>query len=123
MLAALAAVTIGTTAPVHLPTPEVTEARGYALVFSREDHRRFTVFVKDAGAEWSEVPKVESKSEDPCSFDWLVFHAYIPNVDFAVRTFESRQEGMAARPSMEDLMNYFEDDEFADNNFGLHDIY
>lgn len=123
MLAALAAVTIGMNAPPSDFRPEDTEARGYALVFSREDRGRFSVFVKDAGKEWSQVPQVEETAEKPCAVDWLVFHTLMPNVDFVLRTFRNKEEELAARRTSDDLTNYFEDDGFADNNFGLHDIY
>lgn len=123
MLAALAAVTIGMSAPPSEARPEETDARGYALVFSREDRGRFSVFVKDAGTEWSQVPKVEETVDNRCSVDWLVFHTLMPNVDFVLRTFRNQEEELAARRSSDDLTTYFEEDGFADNNFGLHDIY
>jgi hypothetical protein len=123
MLAALAAVTIGINAPPMETRPEETDARGNAEVFSREDRGSFSVFVKDAGKEWSQVPQVEEKVESPCTVDWLVFHTLMPNVDFVLRTFRNQEEELAARRSTDDLTNYFEDDGFADNNFGLHDIY
>jgi len=123
MLVALAAVTIGMTAPPKETRPEDAEARGYALVFSREDRGKFSVLVKDAGKEWSQVPKVEETVESPCEADWLVFHTLMPNVDFVIRTFRNHEAELAARRSADDLTTYFEEDGFADNNFGLHDIY
>ena len=125
MLAALAAATFGMSyQPPVVTQPEDVDARGYALVFSREDRGQFSVFVKDPGKRWAEVPKVEETAEKyDGGFDWVVFHTVIPNVDVVLTTFRSKED-MNAKATSDDLTGYFEDEGIvADNNFGLHDIY
>jgi hypothetical protein len=125
MLAALAAATIGMTYQPPITRPEDVGARGYALVFSREDRESFSVLIKDAGTKWEQVPKAEETVEKPCEFSWLVFHTIVPNMDFVLRTNKKAGEDIDAsvEPS-DDLTQYFEDDGMAaENNFGLHDIY
>lgn len=125
MLVLLAAATIGMSyEPPITNRPEDTEAKGYALVFSREDRGRFSVFVKDAGKDWDSVSRVEEAAEkSTCGVDWLVYHTIIPNMDVVLHTFRNTQEDLTAKHATDDLTGYFEDDFSADNNFGLHDIY
>jgi hypothetical protein len=125
MLAAIAAATFGMSyQPPVVTQPEDVDARGYALVFSREDRGQFSVFVKDPGKRWSDVPKVEETAEKyDGSFDWVVFHTIVPNVDVVLHTFRNKEE-LKAQPTSDDLTGYFDDEGIvADNNFGLHDIY
>jgi hypothetical protein len=126
MLAALAAATIGMTyTPPIVTRPEDVDARGYALVFSREDRGTFSVLIKDAGKKWDQVPEVEETAEKECDFSWVVFHTIIPNMDFVLHSFKSQGAELDAKADVSaDLSDYFEEDGItADNNFGLHDIY
>ncbi len=127
MLAALAAATIGMTyQPPIVTRPEDLDARGYALVFSREDRGTFSVLIKDAGKKWEQVPEVEETVEkQQCDFSWVVFHTIIPNMDFVLHSFKQEGADLDAKANLsEDLSDYFSDDGMsAENNFGLHDIY
>ena len=126
MLVALAAATIGMTyTPPIITRPEDVDARGYALVFSREDRGTFSVLIKDAGKKWESVPEVEATVENQCDFSWVVFHTIIPNVDFVLHSFRQQGAELDAKANVsEDLSDYFAEDGItADNNFGLHDIY
>lgn len=126
MLVALAAATIGMTYTPPIETrPEDLDARGYALVFSREDRGTFSVLIKDAGKKWENAAKVEETNENPCDFSWLVFHTIVPNMDFVLHSFRKEGTDMGAKVhASEDLTDYFENEGMvAENNFGLHDIY
>ena len=126
MLAALAAATIGMTyTPPIITRPEDVDARGYALVFSREDRGTFSVLIKDAGKKWDQVPAAETTAESQCDFSRVVFDTIIPNVDFVLHSFKQQGQELDAKANVsEDLSDYFSDDGIsAENNFGLHDIY
>jgi|SRR5687767_4182300 len=125
MLAALAAATIGMTyQPPIVTRPEDLDAKGYALVFSREDRGTFSVLIKDAGKKWEQNAAVE-ETEKSCEFSWLVFHTIVPNMDFVLHSFRKEGTDMDAKVNVQDdLTDYFKNDGIeAENNFGLHDIY
>jgi hypothetical protein len=125
MITALAAATIGMTyTPPLVTRPEDLDARGYALVFSREDRGTFSVLVKDAGKKWEQIPKSEETALNHC-VSWVVFHTIVPNLDFVLHSFKKDGEDVDAKVNVSnDLSEYFEGDSIvAGNNFGLHDIY
>lgn len=125
MLVVLAAATITMSfEPPALAHPEETDSKGYALMFSGENRERFTVFVKDPGVAWSQVPDVEESVQKP-EKEWLVFHTALSNMDFILSAFEAKGSQVSAKVRRSDeLDNYFDDaNTVAGNNFGLHDIY